>query len=531
MQGHLAQLFENDEVVKRIKNRLPYLFQLAELESSRAGKVGMQVGSIRENIIVALLIYKFGEENVETEIPITEPEVDVRLFEELVSIKTITGSFSGVKVIWTVDAAKAKEFRENYYPICDILLVRINWDDIGGLYYIPVQVQRRLFDEIGREKYVKLPKPGTNPRGVEFAKNVLARLTADGQSKQIEINWKEARLGLMLIKDGLICGKKTGMANNRTRRGTKTSPFGAPARIGHDSSRFYNSRLYAERRPPEKVKFIENPIPNEHLDKIYCKSSEVMGEIPDYSLHLMVTSPPYNVTKEYDEDLSLEEYRDLLRAVFKETYKKLVTGGRACVNVANLGRKPYIPLHRYIIEDMLDIGFFMRGEILWNKASSASASTAWGSWLSASNPVLRDIHEYILVFSKESFSRKRRHKKSTISRDEFLEWTKSVWTFPAVSARSIGHPAPFPVELPYRLIQLYTFEGDIVLDPFIGSGQTAIAAIKAKRRYVGYEISEEYVKLAKKRVKKFDGDSALPKLFDTENKKTKQHNPVPANAL
>ena len=193
-QGHLAQLFKDEETVRRIQSRLPYLFQLAELESSRAGKVGMQVGSIRENIIVALLIYKFGEENVETEIPITEPEMDARLFGEPVSIKTITGSFSGVKVVWTVDATKAKEFRENYYPSCDILLVRIKWNDIGGLYYIPVQAQRRLFDEIGRENYIKLPKAGTNPRGVEFAKNVLARLTADSQSKQIEINWQRGKV-------------------------------------------------------------------------------------------------------------------------------------------------------------------------------------------------------------------------------------------------------------------------------------------------------------------------------------------------
>ncbi|MBA7642471.1 hypothetical protein ES703_50166 [subsurface metagenome] len=330
----------------------------------------------------------------------------------------------------------------------------------------------------------------------------------------------------MPIKDGSICGKKIKMANNRTKRGTKTSSFGAPGRIGHDSSRFYNSKLYADRKPPEKVKFIENSIPDEHLDKIYCKSSEVMGEIPDYSLHLMVTSPPYNVTKEYDKDLSLQEYRGVLRAVFKETYKKLVTGGRACVNVANLGRKPYIPLHRYIIEDMLDIGFFMRGEILWNKANSASPSTAWGSWLSAGNPVLRDIHEYILVFSKESFSRKRHSKKSTISRDEFLEWTKSVWTFPAVSARSIGHPAPFPVELPYRLIQLYTFEGDIVLDPFIGSGQASIAAIKANRHYIGYDINEEYVKLSEKRIAKFEFDFKTPGLFEVEDQKRGKKKPV-----
>jgi len=142
----------------------------------------------------------------------------------------------------------------------------------------------------------------------------------------------------------------------------------------------------------------------------------------------------------------------------------------------------------------------MRGEIIWNKASSASPSTAWGSWLSAANPVLRDIHEYILVFSKESFSRKSSGKESTISKEDFLEWTKSVWTFPAVSAKSIGHPAPFPEELPHRLIQLYTFKGDVVLDPFCGSGTTCLAALRDGRKYIGYEIVPEYVELANKRI-------------------------------
>ena len=293
------------------------------------------------------------------------------------------------------------------------------------------------------------------------------------------------------------------------RNGTQTSSFGTPGRINHDSSKFYDSKLYAGKKPPEKVEFIENPIPLEELDKIYCKSSELMGDIPDNSIHLMVTSPPYNVKKEYDEDLSLEEYRLLLRGVFQETYKKLVTGGRACINVANLGRKPYIPLHSYIIEEMLDIGFFMRGEIIWNKAASASPSTAWGSWQSAANPVLRDIHEYILVFSKESFSRKRGDKKNTITKENFMEWTKSIWTFPAVSAKSIGHPAPFPEELPHRLIQLYTFEGDVVLDPFCGSGTTPLSAIKDGRHYIGYDIEEKYVNLANKRIKEYTSQTKL----------------------
>ena len=286
------------------------------------------------------------------------------------------------------------------------------------------------------------------------------------------------------------------------KMGTKTSAFGCPGRIGHDSTLFYTSRLY-EGLPKEEVgKYIENSIPTEFLDKIFCKSSEKMEELPDNSIHLMVTSPPYNVGKEYDQDLTLNEYRAFLKKVWSEVKRVLVTGGRICINIANLGRKPYIPLHAFIVEDMLDLGFLMRGEIIWNKASSGSPSTAWGSWLSAKNPTLRDIHEYILVFSKGMFTRGNLlRRKSTISRQEFLEFTKSVWTFVAESATKVGHPAPFPVELPYRLIQLYTFEEEIVLDPFIGSGQAAIAAIKTRRHYVGYDINEEYVKLAEKRIK------------------------------
>ncbi len=204
-----------------------------------------------------------------------------------------------------------------------------------------------------------------------------------------------------------------------------------------------------------------------------------------------------------------------MKRIWSEVYRVLVPGGRICINIANLGRKPYIPLHTFIIEDMLDLDFLMRGEIIWNKASSASPSTAWGSWLSASNPCLRDIHEYILVFSKDLFRRKSIIKRNnTISKEEFLEFTKSVWTFPAESARKVGHPAPFPVELPYRLIQLYTFEGEIILDPFIGSGQAAIAAIKTNRHYIGYDINEEYVKLAGRRIEEFLLEFNSPKLFE-----------------
>ncbi len=303
----------------------------------------------------------------------------------------------------------------------------------------------------------------------------------------------------------------------RRRAGTKTSAFGSPGRVSHDSTPFYASRLY-EGLPQEKaVKYTENPLPPESLDKIFCKTSEKMEELPDNSVHLMVTSPPYNVGKEYDEDLTLEEYREFLRRVWSEVRRVLVPGGRACINIANLGRKPYIPLHAFIVQDMLDLGFLMRGEIIWNKASSGGSSTAWGSWLSPKNPTLRDVHEYILVFSKDTFTRKSpAPRRSTITREEFLEFTKSVWTFPAEPATKVGHPAPFPVELPYRLIQLYTFEGEVVLDPFMGSGQTAIAALRAGRHYIGYEISQEYVELAEARIKGFLSVLRAPRLFDVD---------------
>jgi site-specific DNA-methyltransferase (adenine-specific) len=156
---------------------------------------------------------------------------------------------------------------------------------------------------------------------------------------------------------------------------------------------------------------------------------------------------------------------------------------------------------------MLEIGYFMRGEIIWDKAASSSPSTAWGSWRSPANPVLRDVHEYILIFSKGAFQRQGSPQASTISRDQFLEWTKSVWHFPAVSARKIGHPAPFPEELPYRLIQLYTFQGEVVLDPFVGSGSTCLAALKSGRVYIGYDTHADYLALAQHRI---DSCTAAP---------------------
>lgn len=284
---------------------------------------------------------------------------------------------------------------------------------------------------------------------------------------------------------------------------SQTSSFGVSARIGHNSSIFYNSKLYENfktQKKQSKIAIPENTIPEHYINQIFSHSSENMSELPDNSVHLMLTSPPYNVSKDYDENLSLNEYLALLERVLKEVKRVLVVGGRVCINIANIGRKPYIPLTMYVNQIMLDLGFLMRGEIIWDKSASSGVSMAWGSYKSASNPVLRDTHEYILVFSKGEFKRNKKGKVDSISKENFMQWSKSIWHFNAVSAKKIGHPAPFPIELPKRLIEFYSFENDIILDPFIGSGTSALAALSLKRKFIGYEINEDYIKLANSRI-------------------------------
>ena len=232
---------------------------------------------------------------------------------------------------------------------------------------------------------------------------------------------------------------------------------------------------------------------------IFNKSAEKMDDLIDNCISLTVTSPPYNVGKLSDNNLSDEDYWKLMRQCFKEVYRVTESGGRLALNVANLGRKPYIPFSNMFTDLMLDLGFLMRGEIIWQKSKGANANFAWGSWLSASNPVIRDIHEYCLVFSKEGMS-KGSKGKSTIEKEEFMESTLSIWNINPARAKKIGHPAPFPVELAERFINLYSYEKDLILDPFIGSGTTALAASKLKRNYIGYEVNAEYCKLAEKRL-------------------------------
>ena len=235
-------------------------------------------------------------------------------------------------------------------------------------------------------------------------------------------------------------------------------------------------------------------------NKIFNKSAENMSELVDNCVSLTITSPPYNVGKLSDLDLDEKKYWKLMQKCFQEVYRVTESGGRLVVNVANLGRKPYIPFSNQFTDMLIKLGFIMRGEIIWQKSKGANANFAWGSWLSASNPVIRDLHEYCLIFSKESFNRNK-EGVSTIDKEEFMDSTLSIWNILPAKAKKVGHPAPFPEELVDRFINLYSYKRELILDPFMGSGTTALAAINSDRKYVGYEVNKEYCELAAIRIK------------------------------
>jgi len=281
---------------------------------------------------------------------------------------------------------------------------------------------------------------------------------------------------------------------------TKTSSFGTARREGHDSSTFYNRSLYDNLiHPPTADLHVEMPALEGWTNQIYNESSTHMLQIPDNSVALAFTSPPYNVGKDYENDMGLEAYLGLIREVAQEVYRVLRPGGRYIINIANLGRKPYIPLHAFFYQIHLALDFLPMGEIIWQKGKGANGSCAWGSWKSAKAPRLRDVHEYILVFAKQSYSRPDKGI-STLERDEFMASTLSIWKIPPESAKKRGHPAPFPLELANRVIKLYSYQHDVILDPFMGSGTTCVAAKQLKRHYVGFDISAEYCELANKRL-------------------------------
>jgi site-specific DNA-methyltransferase (adenine-specific) len=305
----------------------------------------------------------------------------------------------------------------------------------------------------------------------------------------------------------------------KKRRPTSTSAFGVSRRESHDAADFY-SRFTAPEVSEEEV------VRRTDADQIICGDAREMTAVTSDSVALVVTSPPYFAGKEYEQAMgegeipgSYIEYLELLTDVFAECWRVLEPGGRICVNVANLGRKPYRSLSSDVIRILQDdLGFLLRGEVVWLKADGASGSCAWGSYRSASNPVLRDTTERVVIASKGRFNRalsenrmKRRKAQglpheSDISAEEFASATLDVWRIRPESAKRVGHPAPFPVELPERCINLYTYMEDVVLDPFLGSGSTAVAALRTGRHYIGYDLEEEYVELARQRV---DAERAL----------------------
>lgn len=309
------------------------------------------------------------------------------------------------------------------------------------------------------------------------------------------------------------------------RRGTVTSNFGSGARERHDATPFYERFRTPELSTDDTVL-----APMLVAEPFVHGDARDMSTVADGSVALVVTSPPYFAGKQYEEELEREgvpssylEYLEMLTDVFRDCVRALEPGGRIAVNVANLGRKPYRSLSADVIRILQhDLGLLLRGELIWQKAEGATGSCAWGSFRSPANPVLRDITERVIVASKGRFDRARSAKQraaeglphdNTMLTEDFMSLTLDVWSIPPESAKRVGHPAPFPVELPEQLIRLYTYADDLVLDPFMGSGSTLIAADRLGRRYVGYDLDPAYVDIARRRV----GDDQAARHDDDES--------------
>ena len=304
-----------------------------------------------------------------------------------------------------------------------------------------------------------------------------------------------------------------------SHKGTRTSGFGYSRRENHDSERFYRQFADVSVSTDSTLGYCDV------RNVIVLGDARELPQIPDNSVALVVTSPPYFAAKEYETDesgsslQSFEGYVEMLESALDECRRVLEPGGRVAINVANIGRRPYRSLSSIVIRLLEEGGFLLRGEIIWVKAAGARGNVAWGSFRSASNPVLRDVTERVIVASKGRFdrapSRSDREKANlphvnTISSEQFMDWTLDTWSISPDSAKRVGHPAPFPVELPRRLIELFTYKGDLVLDPFCGSGSTCLAALQSGRDFIGVDLDESYVELSRSRVASFQPQ--LPEL-------------------
>ncbi len=245
---------------------------------------------------------------------------------------------------------------------------------------------------------------------------------------------------------------------------------------------------------------------NKIINKIICGDAlRILKLLPSNFIHLAITSPPYNLGKNYknhDDSMVYEKYLNWMNEIWKETKRVLIKGGRLCINIGENKRQNITyPTYSAFIKQLVNLKMLYRGTVIWNKHSAAK-HTAWGSWKSASNPHIVPRHEYIIIFSKGDFKLENGGKKSDITDKEFMTCTRSIWVFAPESKKKIGHPAPFPEELPYRLIKFYSFPNQIVLDMFAGSGTTGLVATKLGRNFILIDNSLEYCKIALKRIKK-----------------------------
>ncbi len=260
----------------------------------------------------------------------------------------------------------------------------------------------------------------------------------------------------------------------------------------------------------------EHPCPKQQKN-VYFDDGSVQLLLNDFlqvdlsdlegKVNLIVTSPPYNVGVEYgsmNDAMSYSEYLRFTENYLRRFYELLVPDGRVCLNVPlDKNRGGLQSVYADVVQIAKSVGLKYQSTIVWNE-QNISRRTAWGSWVSASAPYVIAPVEMIVLLYKNTW-RRLTNGKTTITKEEFIEWTNGVWTFPGESKKRVGHPAPFPLELPLRCIKLFSFEGDLVLDPFVGSGTTAVACKLTRRKCIGIDIEEAYLKIAKERIAKATG--------------------------
>jgi len=266
-----------------------------------------------------------------------------------------------------------------------------------------------------------------------------------------------------------------------------------------------NQYYYANNNEFSKI---NNTIPKEYENKIICADSfEVLKKLPDNCIDLIFTSPPYNFGLDYESNGDAQYWDNYflkLFEIFKECIRVLKYGGRISVNIQPLF-SDYVPSHHIISNFFLSNKMIWKGEIIWEKNNYNCKYTAWGSWKSPSNPYLKYTWEFIEIFAKGTLKKEGDREKADITADEFKKWVVAKWSIaPERNMKNYNHPAMFPEELATRVIKLFSFENDIVLDPFNGAGTTSFVAKSFKRRYLGIDISKEYCKVAENRLLKIN---------------------------